>query len=90
MYLARRRKDGPYFYHFLFVHRHFISFSGMFPHKLTDTCPNGFTWGINAFSVQALLPFGSDKTRGTFTKFSHQFTEACFKGYGKGMVKASG
>ena len=48
---SERKKDDPRFYHFLFIHSHFISFSGMFPHKLTDTCPNDFAWGSRAFGV---------------------------------------
>lgn len=27
----------------------------MFPHKLTDTCPNAFAWGIIAFGVLVAL-----------------------------------
>lgn len=51
----RKRKDDPSFYHFLLIHSHFISFSGMFPHKLTGTYPNDFAWGISAFWVLVTL-----------------------------------
>lgn len=64
----------------------FIFFSGMFPHKLTDTCPNAFAWGIIAFWILVVLVDRNDRTRGTVTKFG-QFTEARFKGHRKEMVK---